>query len=128
MEMLKLTGLCAVCLVPILLLRKSAPEQAFLLTAAVLAAAFFRCAQALSPVLVRIQALLKEAGLSAESCGILLRVMVLTVISRLCADLCRDGGSHALGAVVELAGTVGALAVSMPLLEKAVTLLMRYFT
>jgi len=128
MEMLKLTGLCAVCLVPILLLRKSAPEQAFLLTAAVLAAALFRCAQTLSPVLVRIQALLKEAGLSAESCGILLRVTVLTVISRLCADLCRDGGSHALGAVVELAGTVGALAVSMPLLEKAVTLLMRYFT
>ena len=128
MEMLKLTGLCAVCLVPILLLKKSAPEQAFLLTAAVLGAALFRCAQTLSPVLARIQVLMKDAGISAESCGILLRVTILTVISRLCAELCRDGGSHALGALAELAGTVGALAVSMPLLEKAVTLLMRYFT
>ena len=36
MELLRLAGLCALCMLPVTLLRKTAPEQALLLTEAIM--------------------------------------------------------------------------------------------
>ena len=46
MELLKLAVLCALCVLPVTLLRRKTPEQALLLTAAVLAAAAVSTAEA----------------------------------------------------------------------------------
>lgn len=48
-------------------------------------------------------------------------------MTRLCADLCKDGGSQALASAVETSGAVAALAIAMPLLKAVVELLLGYF-
>ena len=122
-----LIGLCAACLAPILLLRKNAPEQALLLTAAVLAAVLLRGMRLLAPAWESLQNLLGQTGIAREEYGILLRVAGITLLSRLCGALCKDSGSLALSAAVELAGSAGALIAAMPLLERVLRLLMRCF-
>ena len=60
--------------------------------------------------------------------AVLLRILAAALVTRFCADLCRDGGSQALAAAVETAGAVAALVIALPLLEAVVGLLLGYFT
>ena len=127
MELLKLAALCAVCLLPVVLLRKQAPEQALLLTIAILAVTAARCLSRALPLLEEVRTLLERAGIEALYLSILLRTLAAALVTRLCADLCKDGGSQALASAVEIAGAAAALAIAMPLLKAVIELLLRYF-
>ena len=56
MELLKLAALCAVCILPVVLLRKQTPEQALLLTIAILAVAAARCVSLAMPLMDELRA------------------------------------------------------------------------
>ena len=127
MELLKLAALCAVCILPVVLLRKQTPEQALLLTIAILAVAAARCVSLALPLMEELRALFDRAGIEPLYLSILLRTLAAALVTRLCADLCRDGGSQALASAVETAGAVAALAIAMPLLKAVVELLLGYF-
>jgi len=128
MELMKVAAFCAACLLPVLTLRKNAPEQAMLLTIAVLAAAAARCLGLAAPLLREVEALFDRAGMETAYVSVLLRTVAAALVTRLCADLCRDGGSQALAAAVETAGAVASLLIALPLLEAVVGLLLGYFT
>ena len=127
MEMLKLAGMCAVCVLPVVLLRKRTPEQAMLLTAAVLAVVLGRCLALAAPLVETLRDLLERAGLEAVYLSILLKTTAAALVTRFCADLCKDGGSQALASAVETVGAVAALAIALPLLQAVVDLLLGYF-
>lgn len=127
MELLKLAALCAVCILPVVLLRKQTPEQALLLTIAILAVAAARCVSLAMPLMEELRALFDRAGIEPIYLSILLRTLAAALVTRLCADLCKDGGSQALASAVETAGAVAALAIAMPLPKAVVELLLGYF-
>ena len=127
MEMLKLPVLCVACLLPVILLRKNAPEQAMLLTLAILAVVMARCLEQAAPLLEELRALFDRAGVDGAHVSILLRTLAASLVTRLCADLCRDGGSQALASTVEMAGAAAALLIALPLLRDVTNLLMGYF-
>lgn len=128
MELLRLAGLCAACLTPVALLRKKTPEQALLLTAAVLAVVLARCLTVAAPLVEEVRELFSRAGVEAVYVSVLLRTVAAALVTRFCADLCRDGGSQALATAVETAGAVAALVIALPLLRAVVDLLLGYFT
>ena len=127
MELLKLSGLCVICLLPVILLRRKTPEQALLLTLAVLLVAVARCLGQAIPLLERLSALFAQAGIETAYVSVLLRTVAAALVTRLCADLCRDGGSQALASTVETAGAVAALLIAVPLLEAVTGLLLGHF-
>lgn len=127
MELLRLAALCAVCILPVALLRKKTPEQALLLTIAVLAVVAARCLSLAAPLLEELRALLARAGLEAAYLSILLKTTAAALVTRFCADLCKDGGSQALAAAVEAVGAAASLAIALPLLQAVVELLLGYF-
>ena len=116
------------CLMPILLLRKSAPEQALLLTVAVIAVVMVRCLSAAAPLLERLRMLFTRAGIETAYISVLLRTLAAALVTRLCADVCKDGGSQAMASAVEAAGAFTVLLVALPLLEAVVELLLGCFT
>lgn len=128
MELLRLMGLCALCLLPILVLRKNAPEQALLLVLAIGAVVLARVLALAAPLLEQLRTLFDQAGVDSSHVSILLRTVAAALVSRLCGDLCRDSGSQTLGTVVELAGAAAALLIALPLLEAVAGLLLGYFT
>ena len=127
MELIRLMGLCVLCLLPVAVLRRSVPEQALLLTLAILTVVMARCLAAAAPVLEELRALFDRAGVDTAHVSILLRALAASLVTRLCADLCRDGGSQALASTVEAAGAAAALLIALPLLKDVVNLLMSYF-
>ena len=127
MELLKLAALCAVCILPVVLLRKQTPEQALLLTIAILAVAAARCVSLALPLMEELRALFDRAGIEPLYLSILLRTLAAALVTRLCADLCKDGGSQALATTVEAAGAVAALVLAMPLLRAVAELLLGFF-
>ena len=128
MELLRLMGLCALCLLPVTVLRGKNPEQALLLVLAITAVVLGRVLALTAPLLERLDALFQQAGVESGHVAVLLRTVAAALVTRLCGDLCRDGGSQALGTVVELAGAVASLLIAMPLLEAVARLLLGYFT
>ena len=128
MELLKLAVLCVACLMPVVLLRKTAPEQALLLTTAILAVALARCLQLAVPLLEELRGIFSQAGIETAYVSVLLRTTAAALVTRLCADLCRDGGSQALATAVEAAGGVAVLLIALPLLKAVIGLLLGYFT
>ena len=73
MELLKLAALCAICVLPVALLRRKTPEQALLLTAAVLAVVLARCLAAAAPLLEEVRLLFERAGVETAYIAVLLR-------------------------------------------------------
>ena len=59
--------------------------------------------------------------------AVLLKTVAAALVTKLCADLCRDGGSQALATTVEAAGAVAALVLAMPLLRAMAELLLGFF-
>lgn len=127
MDVLKLAALCVVCLLPVVLLRRQSPEQALLLTLAILAVVMARCLSLAVPLLEELRALFSRAGIEAAYVSILLRTTAAALVTRFCADLCKDGGSQALATAVETAGAIAALAIALPLLQAVVDLLLGSF-
>ena len=128
MELLRLMGLCALCLLPVMVLRGKNPEQALLLVLAIAAVVLGRVLALTPPLLERLDPLFQQAGVESGHVAILLRTVAAALVTRLCGDLCRDGGSQTLGTVVELAGAAAALLIALPLLEAVAQLLLGYFT
>lgn len=127
MEELKLTLFCVAAIIPLSLLKKHAAEQAVLLTAAVLALVAYRGLVCIVPVLDTLEALFMRAGIQSEYISILLRTVAASLVTHLCADLCRDGGSQALATLTEIVGTIASLLISLPVLEAVAELLLGYF-
>lgn len=123
MEFIKLAALCVICLLPVTLLRKQSPEQALLLITAVLAVVLARCLMLAVPLMEEIGDLFRQAGIEPAYISILLRTTAAALVTRFCADVCRDGGSQTLATLSETAGAVAALAISLPLLQAVVKLL-----
>ncbi len=126
MDLMRLMGLCVVCLLPVLLLRKKTPELALLLTLAILAVVCARCLALAAPLLEKLRELFSRAGIDEAYISALLRTVAAALVTRLCADLCRDGGSQALASAVEVAGAVAAMLIALPLLEAVVSLLLGF--
>ena len=109
------------------LLRGKNPEQALLLTLGIMLAAAARCLALAAPALEELRALFARTGLEEAHIAVLLKTVAAALVTKLCADLCRDGGSQALATTVEAAGAVAALVLAMPLLRAVAELLLGFF-
>lgn len=128
MEVLKLALCCVAALVPLVLLKKQAAEQALLLTVAVLGLVIYRSLTYLGPILTMLETLFTRAGIESAYLEILLKTVAASMVTHLCADLCRDGGSQALATLVEIAGTIAALLIALPVIQAVGELLLQYFS
>lgn len=117
---------CVLLLIPIIVVKKKVPEHGLLLTLAAVMAVVFRCISVTAPLLKTMEDLVLRAGLDGLHIGILLRTVAVSLVSHLCAGLCRDGGSQALASVVELSGATAVLVIGLPLLEAVVEMLLKF--
>lgn len=128
MDLIRLAGVCVACLPLAALLRRREPELALLLTAAALALTLGRSLAAAVPILEELRSLADRAGLDAAQLGVLLRCLGAALVTKLCAGLCRDGGSQTLAEAVELSGALAGLTIAFPLVRAVVELVLGFFT
>ena len=110
--------LCALCLTGALLavlLKRTNPDIALLLAVAVCGAALLLLAEPLGQVRDLFAQLLDWGGLPTDLFLPLVKTVGIALVSRTGSDLCRDAGEGALASVLETAGAVAAIVVSLPL-------------
>ena len=108
---LRLAALCLLGALLAVLLRRGGGELALLLVLAVCGVAV---ALLLEP-LGQLRDFWEEASAWGQLPEQLLKTVCIALICRTGSDLCRDAGEGALASVLETAGAVAAIVVSLPL-------------
>lgn len=108
---------CLVTAMLALVVKKSAPEMALVLLLGCTVVVMLYLSQVLEEVVAFFQALAAYGGLADGLLEPLLKTMGIAVVVKVGSSLCRDASASTLAVVVELAGTVCALAVALPLVE-----------
>ena len=120
---LRVTALCLTGALLAVLLHRSGGEMALLLSLAVCGVA----AMVLIEPLEELRDFWEDAAawgeLPVELFTPLIKTVGIALLSRTGSDLCRDAGEGAIASVLETAGAVAAIAVSLPLFRSAWELL-----
>lgn len=120
---MRVTALCLTGALLAVLLHRSGGEMALLLSLAVCGVA----AMVLMEPLEELRDFWEEAAawgeLPVELFTPLIKTVGIALLSRTGSDLCRDAGEGAIASVLETAGAVAAIAVSLPLFRAAWELL-----
>ena len=120
---LRVTALCLTGALLAVLLHRSGGEIALLLSLAVCGVA----AMVLMEPLEELRDFWEDAAawgeLPVELFTPLIKTVGIALLSRTGSDLCRDAGEGAIASVLETAGAVAAIAVSLPLFRAAWELL-----
>ena len=115
------TGLIAtVCAITV---RKQAPELAILLTICAGALILLYCSGALAAVTQFMDELVEVGGLSPGMIAPVAKVTGIAIVTRLAAEFCKDAKEGSLASAVEMAGSVLALLVVLPLMSAILDLL-----
>ncbi len=118
--LLKLFGGAILCVLVTVILKKESPDSATvlrMLSGVVLAMA---CIYAVSPLVEYILEI--GEGFSAsneiyEAAGVLVKALGVSLLTHICATVCRDSGEGSLAGYVELGGKIEIMILSLPLLR-----------
>lgn len=105
-----------------LLLKKDNPLGGFLVTVAFCAASLLTLLPVLKVLVGEGAALLNKAGLDAQMFSPLLKVLGVTVCTRVSTELCRDAGQNAVAAKLELVGAAAGVLCALPLAKRVLEL------
>ena len=121
--MVKLAGVAVTAVVFSGVLRKNTPELALLLTAAAGVWMLTLVADGLGAAVELMDELAGQAGVSEVLLEPVVKTVVLSILTKLTAEICRSAGESGIAAFVETAGSVLALVVALPLVRAVAQLM-----
>ena len=104
-------------------IRRGAPEAALVLVLAAGCWMLMLAAGALGSVVEAIGRLAGRAGLDSTLVEPVLKTAAITILTKVTGEVCRAAGEGGAAAFVEVAGTILALAVALPLAEGVLTMM-----
>lgn len=104
--------------------KKQTPDLALIVTLCAVALILGTAMAGLAPVRELMDALGERSGLSAAVLAPVVKTVGIALLTRVCAELCRDANESGIAAAVEIAGGVCALLVCLPLFEAVLKLIL----
>lgn len=125
MEMIvQITLLCVIGAVLSLVLKKTTPELAMVLTLLTVVLIFLFLSDSVSALLGTLRDLGKASGVADVLFVPLYKTVGIALVVKVGKSLCQDAGEAALGTAVETAGTICAFLVALPLIQAVLDMLM----
>ncbi len=121
MGKLLLLSLCAVCLLGVL--KGKTPALAIPVSLAACGVLLSLLLPTLETLRADLSGMAQAAGMDTGLFAPVVKVLAITEVTHLGAELCRDGGEKGLAAGLELCGTAAALVCVLPLAKKALELI-----
>ena len=103
--------------------RRGAPELALLLTVTAGVWILTAVLDGLGAAAAMAERLAQLAQMDAAVAGPVLKTVVVALVTRITAEICRGAGEGGLAAFVEAAGTIVALTAALPLMAAVLTML-----
>ena len=104
-----------------LIIRRVNPELSFALAGVTTAVLILACAGVMDELLSALRETQLIFGTSAAEYRPMLKCLGIAIASRFGADLCRDASQSALASAIEMAGSLCAAAVAMPVIISLMT-------
>lgn len=120
---LKLTSVALISGLLIVMLKKTAPVNALMLSIAVAIMFALASIAVLEPVLSFLHRLESVCGVSAVYTGTMMKCLLISLISQLGVAFCKDTGQSGMASMLELGGTLAAVWVAIPLFETFLSML-----
>lgn len=124
MELVKLFGIGITGAVCALLLKQHKPELAIVVSIATAVTLFLLLAGQLTYIFQVVQTFVDRLGIESQYIIAVVRIIGVSYLTQLGADLCRDAGQAAIGTKLEIAGKVIVVVLSVPILTALMNLLM----
>lgn len=115
---LSVIGIALTAAVFALVLQKSAPGPAFLLTLAAGILIFIIVVRGIEQIMQTLYTVLAAAGIEDGLYLPVVKAVGIAAVIRVVASLCRDAGQSSLAVKVEMAGAVAAMGICLPLFER----------
>ena len=119
----RIIAIVLIAAVIVTLLKKTSPEMAYLLTLAVCAIVMFLFAESADRIVENIRHVFAASNIPEEIFSPLIKMLAIAIMTKTGADICRDAGEAAFENLVETAGAITAILLSMPLFSTAWELL-----
>ena len=100
-----------------LVIKKGSPEISLVLAIAVSFLVLAFAIEIITAILEFMEVIRDAAELSPVVMGPVVRTVGISILTRLAADTCKDAGQAGIASAVELAGTVAAIYVALPLMR-----------
>ena len=100
-----------------LVIKKNSPELGLVLALSIALLVVGLGMELISTILDFVEVLQDAAGLSPALLAPVVKTVGIGIITRIAADICKDAGQGAIASTVELAGTVAALYIALPLMQ-----------
>ncbi|HAN21094.1 MAG: hypothetical protein A2Y15_04965 [Clostridiales bacterium GWF2_36_10] len=117
MDILTVCAFSLVSLCVVVLVRQLRQELVPLTVAAIGILMLGYLLVSLSPVLAFITDTAKQSGLGGYF-SVLVKALAIALACQVCAEICRDCGENSLASKVELAGKIGIIILSLPILQQ----------
>lgn len=105
-----------------LLVKERNRTIAVLLTVAGVCLLLFSAASEIADVADRITAMTEDVPSAKEYLRLMMKVLAITLLSQLVANLCRDSGESALAGVTELCAKTAVIVLVLPVFESVITI------
>ena len=122
-DLLALCGIALAAIVLTLTLKKESPAIAFLLALTAGLVILFRVFSAMGGAVQELTQVFAQGGMNQSLYLPVVKTVGVAVVVRVMSALSRDAGQSALAAKLEIAGSVLAIALCMPLLQQVLSLI-----
>lgn len=118
----KLFGGAIICVFILVILRNGSRDGAVSVRMVAVVLMAVACIGAMTPIIDYVKEL--TSGMASESMHVsvetLLKVLGVSILTHICATICRDCGEGSIAAYVELGGKVEIILLSLPLIKEIV--------
>ena len=126
MELLiKCVSLTLICAVSATVIKRYLPEISVILVLLACATIFGSVSGVFTGVADFVREIASVAGIAPEVLQPIFKVCAIAMLVRICGDICKQSGVHALASAVELCGSIIAVMLSLPLLRSVMQLITR---
>jgi len=123
--LIKGTVICVVATMLVSVLKRNTPELALLLILAVVGAVMAGTFSLYGELVLFWHEMIGQTGLDSALFSPLIKIMAISLVTRIGSDICQDSGQKTLSFLMELTGTLCSLGAATPLLKKVVSVLLK---
>lgn len=113
----QIAALAVISAIAATVIRKQLPDLALVLALCGVAGILAMGVEMLSPIRQLMDTLAEKAELSPALVAPVVKTVGIGLLTRICAELCRDARESGLATAAEMAGTITALWTALPLFE-----------
>lgn len=120
--LIKIAAIAVTGTVLSLVIKKNSPEMSLMLTISLALVALYLAFDTIKGITDFLSSFAETAQISPAVLAIVFKTIGISIVTKLCADVCRDAGQSSVASGVELAGSFSALYISLPLFKTVMSM------